>query len=250
MRALMVALVLGLTWPAHADEFFGISNKAMENAARDVKADFPNLKAANQSSRPKFIDSHPKGFATGHAELDGFGVTMVAHVGTEPKVRFDKILNANDPPLNGSAWKPNLLFFEKGRAGRTREWGIIGMGYSLEFDPNDQPWIAIHSKRYDFDIHEAGYHNIVNGGFRCATNSNLKRKARNAGKSVDRDGRQNITRDDLKSRVNTVKHGRIWSIHVWFDPNGGPPQVATKDPWGRQSSDAKSVPSCAFFQQR
>ena len=68
---------------------------------------------------------------------------------------------------------------------------------------------------------------IVNGGFRCATNSNLKRKARNAGKSVDRDGRQNTNDryhnqqlDQGKSRSQlTASTGNVRSIHLACTPN-------------------------------
>lgn len=249
MRFMLLCAAL-LAMPAQAGQLFVVTEKALQNAIDDVKDRYPNLKAANQSKNPKFIDSHPKGFATGHAELDGFGVTMVAHNGTEPKVNFDKILNADDAPLNSSAWNPNLLFFEKGKTGKTKQWEIIGMGYSLAFDPTDQPFITVFGTRHDFDVHEAGYHNIVDGGFKCAEDKNLKKKAKNAGKTVDSQGRHNITRDDLKNRVNTVKHGRIWSIHIWFDPDGSGWSVGTTDPWGRQDSKAKSVPSCAFYQQR
>lgn len=101
------------------------------------------------------------------------------------------------------------------------------MGFSVEFDPAAKPYLTVAGRRYYFDVHEAGYHNIFDGGFRCAEDKNLKKASRRA-KSIDSAGRQNIQIGDLLSKLNTVKHGRIWSIHVWFDPDESGWRIGTK----------------------
>ena len=80
-------------------------------------------------------------------------------------------------------------------------------------------------------------------------NSDLKQPAKDDGLTIDSAGRLNVTRDKLKSKVATVRHGRIWTLHVWFEPETGRPAIATTDPWKRQSGNAKTVPSCAFYFQ-
>lgn len=114
------ALVLATPIVTECRELFAVTSSGMRNAIDDVRDRFPNLKASNRSNSPKFVDSHPKFLGTGHAELDGFGVTMVAHNGIEPRVSFDKILNADDPILGSNVENPNLLFFEKGSSSNTR----------------------------------------------------------------------------------------------------------------------------------
>ena len=43
------------------------------------------------------------------------------------------------------------------------------------------------------------------------------------------------------------RHGRIWAMHVWFDPASGLPTVSPCDPWHRQRANAAALPAQAFF---
>jgi len=211
----------------------------------DIREKFPTKKAANKSTDPKFIDSHTKSFGIGHQELVGFGITMVAHTGGGPAPGADKIIE-----WDGDLANPNLLLFEKSRGNRSK-WPIIGMGYSTLYDSTDIPEpLSIDGVEYPFLIHEAGYHPITNGGFNCATNRNLKSNDYENGKRIDREGRQVITRDDLKHKPGQVKHGRIWSHHIWFEPGTNRIAVAKTDPWRRQNPGAHAVGDCAFFEHQ
>jgi len=99
-------------------------------------------------------------------------------------------------------------------------------------------------------IHEAGYHHSPgDGGFISATDDNLKRAAIDAGKSIDRQGCFGISRSDLKTNALDVKHGRLWTVHVWFEPGTRRPTIALTDPWCRQSDHAVTIPSRAFYER-
>jgi len=228
-------------------EFFHDAGSDLGLAALAVTNRFPFLKDAQRSKDPKFIDSHVKNYGTGHAELAGYGITMIAHHGHKPVPAFDKINY-----WRGELDQPTELFFQKGRNNRESEWNIIGMGYGLVFDPDNPPFLEADGQRYPFLVHEAGYHRLGDGGFDCADNGDLKTASWNAGLRIDAAGRNNITRDDIKSRSSTRKkrHGRLWTIHVWFSPDSGLPVVRNTDPWNRQASGALKVDDCAFYYQQ
>jgi hypothetical protein len=212
-------------------------------AAVNVAKRYPNFNKAQKAKDPSYFDAHPSGaLATGHGELRGFGVTMIQ--GKWPKA----VDNAS-----GRLGDPTLLFFQK--VGKHQDdWKIIGMGYTFKFNQySERPPTSIAAfPAEDWWIHEAGYHHSPgDGGFTCADNDDLKNEARNAGKSVDQAGCIGIDDGDLKTREFHAdkKHGRFWTVHVWFEPNTQRPVVAKTDPWCRQSKDALAVPACAFFRQ-
>lgn len=215
-------------------------DSALAVAAQTVLARFPNFNSAQKSKNPHYFDAHPSGaFATGHAELKGFGVTMVQ--GTWP----NPIDNASE-----SLTDPSLLFFHKDGNKQDR-WEIIGMGYSFTYERNAQPPPTLSGIPINaWLIHEAGYHHSPgDGGFSCATDDDLKRKAVDEGKTVDTQGCVGISKQDLKTRGFDVKHGRFWTVHVWLDPYTNRPTIAPTDPWCRQGSKAVSVPARAFFER-
>lgn len=231
---------------AQAIEFLHDAGSELGLAALAVRSRYPFLKNAQRSTTPKFIDAHTKNYGAGHADLQGYGVTMIAHHGHKPAPKFDKINY-----WRGELDQPTELFFQKGRNNKESEWNIIGMGYGLVFDPDNLPTLDADGTSYPFLIHEAGYHRLGDGGFDCADNGDLKTASWNSGLRIDSAGQMNVTRDDLKSRTSIRKkrHGRLWTIHVWFDPESGLPVVRNKDPWSRQGSDAIKVDDCAFYFQ-
>ena len=211
-------------------------------AAVGVRNKYPKNKDAQKSTDPKFIDSHTKSFGIGHQELVGFGITMVAHDGSGPAPSANSIIE-----WDGDITNPNLLIYQKSRGNR-KDWPIIGMGFSTLYDSEDVPDpIVVDGVEYPFLVHEAGYHPITNGGFNCADNGDLKTSAYEDGKRIDPEGRHAITRDDLKRKVGQVRHGRIWSHHVWFEPGTDQIAIAMTDPWRRQNESARAIGECAFF---
>jgi hypothetical protein len=210
-------------------------------AAAAVRARYGSFNTAQKAKEPSFFDAHPSGVAaTGHAELEGFGVTMVQ--GKWPKAA----LNAS-----GKLDDPTLLFFRKNGKDQD-DWWIIGMGYSFEFasDSEDPPRSPSEIPASKWVVHEAGYHHSPgDGGFTCADNDDLRKSVFNAGKRIDSAGCIGISQSDLKTREFDVdkKHGRFWAAHVWFEPGTMRPAYAATDPWCRQGSEALHVPACAFF---
>lgn len=238
MKRYLLALMTLAALPANAEELFSVSQAQFNRAAALVQERFPTMRDAGRSQTPTFIDSHRRTGGTRHGELEGYGVTMVANDGLN-------ILFADQAPMNGFPARPSELFYEMRRGG-PRNWPIIGMGYAMEFEPGDRAFLTIGGERHNFLLHEAGYHRLGDGGFDCAVNRNLRRAALNRGLFVDEAGRRNIRREDMRVRVGTIRHGRLWTIHVWFDPLDGTPVIAETDPWERQNNNALPVPECAF----
>ena len=176
MKRYLLALVVLATTPVHAEELFNVSRDQFNRAAGIVQERFATLRDANRARNPAFIDSHRRTGGTRHGELEGYGVTMVAHAGREPFVGADDILFADQAPLNGFPARPSELFYEMRRGGE-RNWPIIGMGYAMEFVPGDRAFLTIEGERFNFLLHEAGYHRLRDGGFDCAVNRNLRRAA-------------------------------------------------------------------------
>lgn len=222
------------------------SDGVLGRAAAQVASEYPNFNSAQKAKDPHFFDAHPSGaFAQKHTELAGFGVTMVQGKWPSP------VDNAS-----GSLSDPTLLFYQK--SGSNQEgWEIIGMGYFFEFESdNERPpanFPAIDAKHWW--IHDAGYHNVPgDGNFRCASNDDLTNKAYDTGKRIDAKGCHGIEKSDLKTREIVLgkadqKHGRIWTVHVWFEPGKSRPTVKKTDPWCRQDQNALVMPACTFFKQ-
>jgi hypothetical protein len=202
-------------------------------AAASVIAAFPTAAAAaDVLASPSYMGAHPTNGLGGQAELEGFGVTFIQEDGF-----LNPLENAS-----GALDDPNLLFFQKVGTNKAN-WPIIGMGYSFEFDPCSRP-IMENIHQCNFLVHEAGYHDSPGtGGFECATNSDLKSSAISAGKSIDSD--KCIAIEDLELKDYPfnldVRHGRIWTVHVWFEPGTKRPIIAETDPFCRQSSSALEV---------
>lgn len=219
------------------------SDGALGIAAAEIAAKYPDFNSAQQAKDPSFFDSHPSGLlATKHAELAGFGVTMIQGKFPNP------VDNAS-----GSLSDPTLLFYKK-LGSNQEDWVLIGMGYHYEFEANNEgpptSFPAINAAHWW--IHEAGYHESPgSGNFRCATNDDLKNKAYDGGKRIDPQGCYGIEKSDLKTREFKLdaKHGRIWTVHVWFEPGTLRPTVKKTDPWCRQDKNALVVPECGFFKQ-
>jgi len=215
-------------------------DSALASATNMVSSRFPNFNAAQKSKAPHYFDAHPSGsLATNHGEVKGFGVTMVQGKWPNP------IDNAS-----GSLTDPSLLFFHK-NGNNQDKWEIIGMGYSFAYDRNvEAPPLLSGIPPDTWVIHEAGYHHSPgDGGFTCATNDDLKRNATDEGKEIDREGCIGISKQDLKTKAFDVKHGRIWTVHIWFNPHNNRPTIAVTDPWCRQGSKAVSVPDRTFFER-
>jgi hypothetical protein len=212
-------------------------------AARQVASRYPDFKTARKAGDPSFVDAHPSGaFATGHGELKGYGVTMIQGK------RSNVVENAS-----GDLADPSLLFFQK-IGGDEDDWGIIGMGYSYQHvrDNDSAPTQIAGVDSGIWWLHEAGYHRSPgDGGFTCATNDNLQEGAFDAGKRIDANGCIGLDEDDLKTREFHAgkKHGRYWTLHVWFEPSTRRPTIGLTDPWCRQGASALTVPSCAFRKQ-
>ncbi|MDH3503824.1 MAG: hypothetical protein OEZ41_14070 [Nitrospirota bacterium] len=216
-------------------------NSTLGQAAKTVTGKYPNFNAAQKAKDPHYFDAHPSGMlATNHGELQGFGITMIQGKWPNP------VDNAS-----GSLTDPTLLFFHKDGK-KQDDWKIIGMGYTFAFDRDGEaPPTTIPEIPADaWLIHEAGYHHSPgDGGFSCATDDDLKKSAVQDGKNIDRSGCIGIAKEHLKTKSFDIKHGRFWTVHVWFEPGTARPTIQPTDPWCRQSDNAIKVPNSAFFTQ-
>ncbi|MGB0852861.1 MAG: hypothetical protein ACPGSI_06185 [Pikeienuella sp.] len=253
-----------ITWIPLGDEQIPILNEdtAMARAARQVQARWPTLNDAEQDTTPLWRDAHPA-FGLAHGELSGFGITMV---------RVNRRAVAPDPEdipfATGELSEPNLLFFDRSAASLARNMPIIGMGFGFEFldadgdgiadvpvlnaDASDPQleWLPAEALVYSLDgtlIHEAGYHLALRPrpGFEIATDDDLEPDAVARGITVDRAGHAPIGHEDLQDALG--QHGRIWAVHVWFEPETGLPTISPCDPWHRQRARANNLPEGTFY---
>lgn len=236
----------------------------LADAAAAVQARFPNLRAARRARDPSWRDAHPAAGVT-FGELAGFGVTMVRQTGNQAIPGPDDFAVAD-----GDLSNPTLLFFDRTGGGGPGQWPIIGMGFgwpSIDFDGDgvsDPPvifpqvgedridWIvgeAVTFLRDGMLLHEAGYHTVLNPrpDMRMATTADLTAAALASGLVIDANGDAPIGHDDMRNIIGLGRHGRIWAMHVWFDPASGLPTVSPCDPWRRQRDGAAALPANAFY---
>lgn len=183
-------------------------------------------------------------WAHGKRSVDGFGVTL-ALIDNKPGpvVLFDPI---DDLPGRFELEKPSLLFYDQTDSPES-EWTLIGMGYHYPFEPCTRPNLDCVSPG-SFRVHEAGYHHVPlgDGGMEIATGADL-----HDGLVLDPEACTAIYDEDLAHRVGQIRHGRSWVVHVWLDPEGGPPAVELTDPWERwrDAPDRVAVDDGVFLEQ-
>lgn len=256
-----------VTWRDLGNEQIPILNAdtRMAEAAASVQARWPTLREAEQDDDINWRDAHPS-LGVFHGELSGFGVTMVRQDGTATIPAPEDI-----PFAEGPLDEPLLLFFDRRGGSFARNMPIIGMGYGLEFIDEDGDgeadipvivrghsntrieWDPVEAFFFALDgtlIHEAGYHVVgrLRPGFRLATDDDLTTGARNRGLSIDAQGLSPVRHQDLED--DTGKHGRIWAMHVWFEPETGLPTIAPCDPFHRQRDGASSLPAGSFYYRK
>lgn len=173
----------------------------------------------------------------GRTSVEGFGVTLVV-LDAAPGVDaiWDKLNHVED---GIGLERPNLLFFDP-RGEDWRDWPLIGFGYTVHYVPCWTPALDGLTAEQWF-VHEGGYHHVPigDGGMTLATDDDLRRDA--ASESVDRHGCEPLYTEDLRVKVDKVRHGRMWVTHVWLDPEGGEPVVGVTDPWQRWTDDPDRV---------
>src|SRR6185503_4091294 len=97
------------------------------------------------------------------------------------------------------------------------DWQIIGAGYHFDFDPCERPCME-HVPEWRWLIHEAGWHRTTDGGFDCVEQHHIDNDA-----DIDIDDQcVRIDTDDFSriGGVSAAKHERLWTLHIWFEPNG------------------------------
>ncbi len=220
-------------------------NDALIEAAIDIKSRYPtwgDAKAATTTSGSQYKEAHSK------KELEGFGVTLVTMTGI-----------ANVQNWTGDLNDPSLLFFEKDTSLSRQDWPLIGFGYHHEWEDSAPSMGSCVRPTPDctssadfaenFIIHEAGYH--VHG-FEVADTGDLR-----SGRGiVDSEGCNRIDKDDLKDTLFAghgigAKHGRSWTMHIFYAPGTDLPIITTEDPWNRDGGDGweHEVASGAFYEQ-
>jgi len=220
-----------------------------------IEGKWPNFRAAKDLDYDDDNDGRNEGKETcwreGHAEanLTGFGVSLT-HAdhgslgGCTDSVWDD--LHAGDDPN-----RPSLLFFEKSTGGKDT-WRVIGAGYHYDYAPCSIPCLSGVAET-EFIIHEAGWHRVPgDGGFDCIEqrwiDNNADVRVSDQCAVIEK---EDFHRTSLAFGAN--KHGRLWSLHVFFEPNNTGVAVAMTDPWCRDRDDVSDEPvvttscSSAFF---
>jgi len=233
---------------------FVLECEAMRSVAESVFARWPNAGTAIADTNLYGVGAN---WWWGHKKksVDGFGAVL-ALVNTQPIIGEG---GGPDPdgdgswepriapiPFTGNLDEPNLLAIDRTLDG-WRDWPVIGFGYPINFDPCNKPMIDECVPDDAWFIHEAGYHHslIGDGGMTLADDNHLCRftpgwiqlgclGAPRDVTTVDHGvGCEDIDMGDLETHINRIRHGRFWDLHVWFDPEGGPPVAAIDDPFKR-----------------
>ena len=163
----------------------------------------------------------------GKRSFDGMGVAM-ATLESRPGIR-NLVEDIHDQFAAGALNQPSLLFFDQTDE-HWRSWELIGFGYHMDYQPCDPPPLGCVNDKAWF-VHEAGYHNILNGEMTLATDDDLLPSS--TATAIDAAGCQDIEHHDLDFKLGFVAHGRAWDLHVWIDPTGGMPWATPYDPWTR-----------------
>lgn len=173
----------------------------------------------------------------GKRSFDGMGVAM-ATLDARPSPT-NGFVHVHGQHATGSVLQPSLLFFDQ-QPGSWKDWPLVGFGYHFDYEPCDAPELGCVVEGNWF-VHEAGYHHYLRdaGSMSLATDADLREEALWEGHGVDPQGCQDVDEEDLRHKVGAVGHGRAWDLHVWIDPEGGPPKAQPYDPWTRWS-DAQS----------
>jgi hypothetical protein len=229
----------------------GVCDRELDEAMRAVLAKAPNWAVAKARTDRIFIEAH------GTTSLTGFGATLVeAEHAPSPESLIPHDIHARGP-LD----EPSLLFFQK-TDGPQDEWPLIGVGYHRPFTPCAVPTLDDDGRSIDVDdwfVHEAGWHHVPagDGGFTPATAADVQE-----GVVLDHAGCFDVSADDLRDvRPLFVRHGRAWTVHVWFADDRCP-VVELADPYERTEcvtargcgGEARCEPSLdvkgrAFFRQ-
>ena len=202
-----------------------------------IENKWPNFQAAqslnydndNDGRNESGEDCWRKGHST--ANLEGFGVSLTR--GT------CGVIWSDIHGVEGDLKQPSLLFFEK-IGSNQNDWKIVGAGYHFAYDPCDVPCMD-HVPEDDFVIHEAGWHRVPgDGGFDC-----VQQKWIDSGAGIlVTDQCAQIEKDDFH-RFNLAfginKHERLWSLHLWFSPDGDDVAFAPTDPFCRWEDDGNET---------
>ena len=185
-------------------------------------------------------------FAHHRRSVDGMGVTLA---NLEVPSGISELAGEHDVPAGRRLEYPSLLFFDQ-TEDPVDDWPLIGAGYHYPYTPCEHPELECIA-RWDWLVHEAGYHHSIagDGGMTLATDEDSE-------VPIDPEGCNAVGHHDLRARLNTVRHGRSWVVHLWLDPDPeGTPELAVTDPWERWlDNPGKSVaidpaafyePSCA-----
>jgi hypothetical protein len=193
-------------------------------AARKIQARWPT---AGDAWDAPYNEACVWYWAHGKRSFDGMGVAM-ATLDDRPGLQH-LVEDLHDEYASGVLSQPSLLFFDMTDR-NWREWELVGFGYHADYEPCTAPQLGCLPRKVWF-VHEAGYHNVVNGSMVLATDDDLIDSSLAA--SIDEAGCEDIGHHDLSTRPLTVAHGRAWDLHVWLDPEGGLPQIDKYDPWTR-----------------
>ncbi len=211
----MLFLMLACAAPNCMDHF--------DQALRSVRATWPTMGAALDNPRdPECVWQRTHR----NYSADGMGVALVAFDGPlNFEVSHQVLEQPHDLFASGSATYPSMLFFDQ-TEDKPDTWPLIGVGYHYDYTPCNKPELACVDPD-EFFVHEAGYHRIFpgqDGGMDTVTQDDIDQPL---------DACTEISHEDLDPRILRIRHGRVWDLHIWFDPEGGLPEAGIQDPWRR-----------------
>lgn len=216
----------------------------LSDVGRALHSRWPTVSDA-KAERDVFIEDAAWYWSHGTKSVDGYGVTMVLL----DEVPGIGALWDHVHPVNSELerYQPNLLFFDQ-TDGPQSTWPLIGFGYSTDYVPCQVPQVACIEEG-EWLVHEAGYHRVLlgDGGMTLADDDDLRNNA--VSDAVDPQGCEPVYPEDLRIHRGTVRHGRVWTVHVWISPDGEETLISNTDPWVRweDAPDPVYVDPEAFF---